>query len=104
MAVSDFLSADLIDEIAKESSGSGRYLTPSKIDGEVRVRFFGAGITGFEAWTDDNKPIRWETKPEELPANVRQQEATKRSSVSSPAWCTTTAPTTSRSSRSPRRR
>ena len=74
MAVSDFLSADLIDEIAKESSGSGRYLTPSKIDGEVRVRFFGTGITGFEAWNDDNKPIRWETKPEELPANVRQQE------------------------------
>lgn len=69
-----FLSAAAIEEIAKEASSSSRYLTPSKIDGEVRVRFFGTGITGYEAWTDDNKPIRWETKPEELPANVKQQE------------------------------
>lgn len=74
MSATSFLSSDAIDEISKESSGSGRYLNPSKIDGEVRIRFFGSGITGFEAWTDDNKPIRWETKPEELPANVRQQE------------------------------
>jgi hypothetical protein len=69
-----FLSITAIEEIAKETSGSGRYLNPAKIDGEVRVRFFGSGITGFEAWTDDNKPVRWETKPEELPANIRQQE------------------------------
>jgi hypothetical protein len=69
-----FLSADLIDEISKESSGSGRYINPAKIEGEIRLRFFGAGITGFEAWTDDNKPIRWESKPESLPANIRQQE------------------------------
>lgn len=69
-----FLSTDSIEEIAKEASGSGRYLNPSKIDGEVRVRFFGSGITGFEAWTDDNKPVRWETKPEELPANIRHTE------------------------------
>jgi hypothetical protein len=74
MSVSDFLSASAIEEISKESSGSGRYLSPSKIDGEVRVRFFGAGITGFEAWTEDNKPVRWEAKPEELPAGIRQQE------------------------------
>jgi hypothetical protein len=74
MTVSTFLSADLVDEIAKESSGSGRYINPAKIEGEIRLRFFGSGITGFEAWTDDNKPIRWETKPDELPANIRQQE------------------------------
>lgn len=69
-----FLSLDVIEEIAKESSGSGRYINPSKIEGELRLRFFGTGITGFEAWTEDNKPIRWETKPEKLPANVRVQE------------------------------
>lgn len=69
-----FLSTELIDEISKESSGSGRYINPAKIEGELRLRFFGAGITGFEAWTDENKPIRWETKPSELPANIRQQE------------------------------
>jgi hypothetical protein len=74
MSVTDFLSPDAIEEISKEASGSGRYLNPSKITDEVRVRFFGTGITGFEAWTDDNKPIRWETKPEELPSNIRQQE------------------------------
>ena len=74
MSVSDFLSASAIEEISKESSGSGRYLNPAKIDGEVRVRFFGTGRTGFEAWTDDNKPVRWPTKPEKLPANIRQQE------------------------------
>ena len=33
-----FLSADLIDEILKESSGSGRYVNPSKIEGELRLR------------------------------------------------------------------
>jgi hypothetical protein len=72
--MSSFLSATAIEEISKESSGSGRYLNPAKITDEVRVRFFGSGITGFEAWTIDNKPVRWETKPEELPANIRQQE------------------------------
>jgi hypothetical protein len=74
MTATAFLSADLVDEIAKESSGSGRYINPAKIEGEIRLRFFGSGITGFEAWTDDNKPVRWETKPEQLPSNIRQQE------------------------------
>jgi len=68
-----FLSAESINEIAKESTGSGRYLNPSKIEGEVRVRFFGTGITGWEAWTTDNKPVRWESKPENLPENIREQ-------------------------------
>ena len=72
--MSAFLSAAAIEEISKESSGSGRYLHPNRITDEVRVRFLGGGITGFEAWTVDNKPIRWETKPEELPSNIKQQE------------------------------
>lgn len=69
-----FLSLDVIEEISKESGSSGRYLNPSKIDGEIRVRFIGAGITGFEAWNDQNKPVRWETKPTELPSNIRVKE------------------------------
>lgn len=67
---STFLSLDLVEEISNESSGSGRYINPSKLTGEKRLRFFGAGITGWSAWTVDKKPIRWERKPDELPANL----------------------------------
>jgi hypothetical protein len=72
--MSTFLPNSVIEEISKEASSAGRYINPSKLTGEVRLRFLGIGITGFESWTTDNKPIRWETKPEELPANVRKQE------------------------------
>lgn len=65
-----WLSADAVEEISNESSGGGRYINPSKIEGEKRLRFFGAGITGFGAWTIDKKPIRWEAKPDELPSNL----------------------------------
>lgn len=74
MTATAWLSPDLIDEISKESSGTGRYINPAKIEGEIRLRFFGTGISGFEAWTDDNKPVRWESKPDQLPSNIRQQE------------------------------
>lgn len=69
-----FLSLDVVEEISKESSGNGRYINPAKIEGEKRLRFFGAGITGWEAWTTDNKPVRWELKPEEFPANIRRDD------------------------------
>ncbi len=69
-----FLSPDLVEEILKESSGLGRYINPSKIEGEIRLRFFGRGISGFEGWTDENKPVRWETKPTELPANIKVRD------------------------------
>ncbi|MGA0103176.1 MAG: hypothetical protein ACO3LH_05625 [Steroidobacteraceae bacterium] len=65
-----FLSVDAIEEISSESSGNGRYINPSKLQGEKRLRFVGAGITGFSAWTIDKRPIRWESRPEELPANL----------------------------------
>ena len=67
---STFLSAGVIDEIANESSSSGRYINPSKLTGEKRLRFFGEGVTGYSAWTLDKKPIRWESKPAELPADL----------------------------------
>lgn len=65
-----WLSTETIEEISSESSSLGRYLNPSKLEGEKRLRFFGEGITGFSAWTTDKKPIRWETKPDSLPANI----------------------------------
>lgn len=69
-----FLSLETVEAISKESSGNGRYINPAKIDGEKRLRFFGAGITGWEAWTSDNKPVRWEIKPDEFPANIRRDD------------------------------
>lgn len=65
-----FLSHDVFEEISKESANNGRYINPSKIEGEKRLRFIGAGITGWSSWTVDKKPIRWESKPEVLPENL----------------------------------
>jgi hypothetical protein len=69
-----FISLELVEEISKESSSGGRYINPAKIEGERRLRFFGQGISGWEAWTTDNKPVRWETKPSEFPANIRRDD------------------------------
>ena len=68
-----FLSQDLVDSLAKEASSvsTGRYLNCSKIDGEVRLRFMPGGLGGFESWTVENKPKRWEKKPAELPENIK---------------------------------
>jgi hypothetical protein len=65
-----WLSPDVIDEIQSEVSGLGRYINPSKLEGEKRLRCIGEGITGFSAWTVDKKPIRWEAKPVQLPSNL----------------------------------
>lgn len=70
MTTATFLDLNVCEEIAKESAGSGRYINPSKLTDEKRLRFVGAGITGFSAWTTEGKPIRWEKKPEELPGNI----------------------------------
>jgi hypothetical protein len=72
-AALSFLSSDTVDQVSKETS-SGRYINPAKIEGEKRIRFFGTGITGFEGWTTDNKPVRWESKPDKLPANLKQED------------------------------
>jgi len=66
-----FLDEEVIEGLSKELQ-SGRYLNLSKINGEKKVRFFGQGLTGWEAWTDDKTPIRWETKPSEYPANIKR--------------------------------
>jgi hypothetical protein len=69
-----FLTLDVVEEISKESSSSDRYVKLSKITDPIRLRFFGEGITGWEAWTTDNKPLRWEVKPTEFPANIKTRE------------------------------
>ena len=51
-----WLSTETIEEISSESSSLGRYLNPSKLEGEKRLRFFGEGITGFSAWTTVTVP------------------------------------------------
>lgn len=63
---------DQATDLQKEVS-TGRYIKPSKIQGEIRVRLFGKGISGYEAWTNDDKPIRWESKPAALPENIREE-------------------------------
>lgn len=56
---------------ANAEGGSGRYVNLSKIEGERRFRFIGSGISGFSAWNTDNKPVRWEVKPVEIPENIK---------------------------------
>jgi hypothetical protein len=70
--MSPFLNLSDVEEIKKESQSN--YISPAKITEEVRLRILGAGVTGFEGWTDDNKPVRWQTKPEKLPANIKVQD------------------------------
>lgn len=76
-AATAWLSAETVDQVSKETS-TGRYVNPSKLeDGkEHRFRLFGTGITGFEAWTTDNKPVRYAEKPEDadLPPNVKIED------------------------------
>jgi len=67
--MSVFDSAFLDEALAE--SGSSRYLNLSKLEGERRFRFVGEGITGFSAWNTDNKPVRWEVKPSEIPENIK---------------------------------
>lgn len=68
--VTTFLPIDTVEEIAKEAASNGRFLSPSKLTGEKRVRFVGEGITGHSGWTTDRKPVRFEAMPETLPADL----------------------------------
>lgn len=68
--VTTFLSLETIEEISKETGNKGRYINPSKLTNEKRLRFVGEGITGHGGWTTDKKPVRFEFMPDELPANL----------------------------------
>lgn len=69
-----FLAPALIEQLRQETSSNSRYLNPSKIEGEARLRFLGEGKTGFESWTLENKPVRWEQRPKELPDNIKRDD------------------------------
>lgn len=71
-----FLSQAALDEVAQNTGPDKRYLSLSKLpDGKpCRVRILGEGITGFEAWTLQNKPLRWPILPNELPASIRPDD------------------------------
>lgn len=71
----DFFSTEDLEELQKEASSSGgRFINPSKIDGEIRLRCMGPAKKGWEGWTTDNKPVRWPLRPAELPENIRKRE------------------------------
>lgn len=59
------------EDILTETAGSGRYVNLSKIETEKRLRYMGTGISGWCAWNTDNKPVRWEMRPEVLPENIK---------------------------------
>lgn len=69
-----WLSQEVVSEVSKETNSSN-YVNPSKLEEgkDHRFRFFGTGITGFELWTNDNKPIRYREKPADadIPGNAR---------------------------------
>lgn len=68
-----FLPQTAVDEVGANTAPDKRYLSLTKIqeEKELRIRFVGEGITGHEAWTTNNKPLRWRVLPEELPSNIR---------------------------------
>lgn len=70
-----FFSDDFVTGL--ERSSGGNYLNPSRLQDGQSVRFrivSPAAVTGWEVWTDDNKPLRYREKPsaERLPAGVRR--------------------------------
>ena len=77
-------SLETASQLVKDTgSTGGRYINVSKIDGEVKLRCFGEGISGVEAWVTSENPnekdkcIRWESRPESLPENIRINDGDK---------------------------
>ena len=71
-----FLTAEKLQTVKDNTGADKRYLNVGKLkDGEpTRIRFIGEGITGYEAWTEQKKPVRWETLPETLPEIIRPDD------------------------------
>ncbi len=71
-----FLTADKVKTLKENTGADRRYLNISKLpDGKpVRIRFFGEGVTGFLAWSENRKPLRWELCPEVLPETVKPDD------------------------------
>lgn len=74
-----FLTQEKITEVGANTGPDKRYFSLTKMqeDKPYRIRFVGEGITGYEAWTTASKPVRWDTLPDELPANIRPDDSGK---------------------------
>ena len=79
------MTTAFLDELGYEQleeglkGGENRFVQVSKIEGEKRLRFIGAAITGLEGWIvgegdEKDRPIRFEKRPEELPENLRTEK------------------------------
>lgn len=73
-----FLSREQLEAAKEAAKGDQRYLRLNQLETnkEYRLRFQGAGITGFEIWVKDEDEgndvcIRYEVKPDELPDNAK---------------------------------
>ena len=78
-----FLSDEQLAVVDENSASDSRYVkfSAQKNNQEYRYRFFGTAITGFSCWvTEDgnDKPLRWEMKPEELPATIKPDQSGKK--------------------------
>lgn len=83
MTTTAFLSDEQLEVVDQNSASESRYVrfSTQKNSQEYRYRFFGRAITGFTCWvTDDgnDRPLRWEMKPEEVPANIKPDQSGKK--------------------------
>ena len=76
-----FLTAEKLQSVKENTGADRRYLAVGKLpDGQpIRLRVVGEGITGYVAWTEAKKPLRWEVLPDVLPENIRQDDNGDRS-------------------------
>lgn len=79
MAPTSFFADEFVTALDRGSSG-GSYFNPSKLQDGQSARFrvvSPAAVTGFEVWTEDNRPLRFRERPsaEKLPSNVRRNKS-----------------------------
>lgn len=72
-----FVDDDFVTNLDRPSGG--QYLNPSKLQDGQNVRFrivSSTAVTGFEIWTEENRPLRFRDKPaaDRLPANIRRNK------------------------------
>lgn len=80
LGIMAFLTQQQVQELVAEdsSSSSGRYLNPAQIEQgtEVRIRIMDfPGVTGYEGWTIERKPVRFQVKPAEMPENIQVDDS-----------------------------
>lgn len=70
-----WITAEQLKQVEENSANSSSYINLNKLpeNKEHRFRAFGEAKTGWQGWIKEDgkaKPIRWELKPETLPANL----------------------------------